>query len=137
MVDKITHPLELIIGSAPYILVCIADDTHHPLCSLSLVKMECKSISETFDSRFALEGRQTGIQQQSHCTNELFRVWTYCKKCFDGEMLKETVSLGSTATHKDNHLVIELKGVRFKFYTLCSAISIPLPDTASVTYSGT
>ena len=50
-----THPLEFIIRRTPDVLMGIAYDIHHFICSLSLIQMEGKPISETPDGRVPLK----------------------------------------------------------------------------------
>ena len=118
-----THPLKLVIYSAPHVLVRIPHDCHHVLRCLTLVQRQHEAVSEPADRRLPLEGWEAGAQHQLHRTDKLVRVWTDGQKCFHCQLLEQLVALGGTSTHENDHLMCELEPVGFKCDALNKVVS--------------
>ena len=112
------YPLELIVCSAPYVLVRVPHNPHHVLCCLTLVERQRETVSQSANRRLPLEGGEGGAQHQLHCADKLVRVWTDRQKCLHCQLLEQLVALRGASTHENNHLMRELERVRLKFDTL-------------------
>ena len=88
-----THPLELVVGSAPHVLMGIADDRHHPLCRLTFIQVQSEPVLQPFDRGFTLEGRQAGVKHQLHRAHELVCVRPDREERLHCKLLEELVAL--------------------------------------------
>jgi len=98
--------------------VSVLDDPNHVLGSSLLRQPKLESISQSLDRRLSLERRKSRFEHEVDGIDELLRVRSDGEEGLDGEFLEDSVALRVSASHEDDHLVVELEGVGFEFDSL-------------------